>query len=70
MYNSVSESRTPRGQHNWDDWEKQVVKYAAGSFTAVQIANILTFLGSKRNSNAVNKKADSLGWKLRIVNND
>ncbi len=52
---------------NWNPWENDVIKHASGSFNKKQVANILTFLGSKRDSPAVARQASVLGWSLRVV---
>jgi len=64
--NHTHQARSPSKQNNFDKWECQVIENAAGSFNKEQIANILTFLGSKRNGNSVQKKAGELGWSLKI----
>ena len=65
--NFTHQARLPKKQKPWQPWEDKLIAEAAGSFTCEQIANILTFLGSKRNGNSVNKKAAALGWSLKIV---
>ncbi len=65
--NHIHQARIPKGQKNWQPWEDELIKHAAGSFNKNQIAAQLTFLGSKRDGNSVAKKAGSLGWSLRVV---
>ena len=65
--NFICQARAPRNQKNWERWEEQVIRHASGSFDCRQVANILTFLGSKRCANSVSKKAGSLGWSLKVT---
>lgn len=69
-YNHTHRHITRKGQNNWNDWELIIMKQCCGRLPKEQIANILTFLGSKRSAKGVIRQANILGRSLKILNHN
>jgi hypothetical protein len=65
--NHTHQARNKRGHNGWKDWELVIMSQCCGQLTKEQIANMITFLGSKRSPTSIIRQANLLGRKLRIV---
>lgn len=65
--NYTHQARRPKNHNGWDEWENIILKQCCGKLTKEQIANMLTFLGSKRNPSSVARQASLMGRSLRIL---
>ena len=64
--NYMHKGRTPRGQKNWEPWEDKLISQTAGKIEVEKIMAIFECIGSKREDAAIRKRANTLGWGLKV----